>query len=272
MRTGIIYCITNTSNGTKYVGQTKNELNKRWKEHLYEATKYNTRPLYRAIIKYGNDSFRIKILEECSIEKLNERETYWIEKLNTFNNGYNATSGGDHFDHNEETKNKISIGMSNVERSDEWVNNVSKALVSKIEKGELWGCLTGEYHNHDKLKRKVKATNLDTEEEFIFDSMREGAKELTGSECNAGNVSRAIKEKFNAYGYKWEKLDHNPKKIAIYGVHKRTEEIVKYESMRSAAFDITGNPRKAGGGLKKSINNPGKNSWMGYYWYYQSSN
>jgi group I intron endonuclease len=270
MKTGIIYCITSIINRKQYVGQTKSELNKRWKEHLYEAKKYNTRPLYRALNKYGASNFKIKILEECPIEKLNDRESYWVEKLNTFNEGYNATSGGDYFEHSEETKDKISVGMSNVERSDEWVNNVSKGLRNKIEKGELWGCLTGNHYNHDKLKRSVKATNIETKEEFIFSSMREGAKELSGSVWNAGNISRAISEKFNAYGYKWEKVDNTPVKIPVIGIHKRTEEMVRYESMSAAAFDLTGDSSKATGGLKKSISNPGKNSWMGYYWYHQN--
>lgn len=270
MNTGIIYCITNLINGTQYVGQTKHELNKRWKEHLYEAKKYNTRPLYRALNKYDTDNFKIKILEECPVEKLNDRESYWVEKLDTFNEGYNSTSGGDYFDHSQETKDKISVGMSNVEKSDEWVNNVTKALRNKIEKGELWGCLTGNYYNHDKLKRSVKATNLKTKEEFVFSSMREGAKELTGSEWNASNISTGIKKGFNVYGYKWEKIDNTPIKIPVIGIHKRTEEIVRYESMSAAAFDLAGDPKKSGGGLKKSINNPGKNSWMGYYWYHQN--
>lgn len=271
MKTGIIYCITNTKNGNQYIGQTKSELNKRWKEHIYESKKYNTRPLYRAINKYGTDVFKIRILEECPVEKLNQRETFWIEKLDTFNNGYNATSGGDHFDHSDITKDKISVTMSDVERSEEWINNVSKAHKEKIKNGELWGCLTGKYANGEKLKRKVKATKLDTKEELIFNSMREGAKEIAGNELYAGNISRAIKEGFTAYGYKWEKIDKTPTKVAVYGVHKRTEEIIQYDSMRSAAFDLTGTAKKAGGGLRKSILNPGKNSWMGYYWYYQNS-
>lgn len=270
MKTGIIYCITNIINGKQYIGQTKCELNKRWKEHLYEAKKYNTRPLYRALNKYGASNFKIKILEECPVEKLNDRESYWIERLNTFSEGYNATSGGDYFEHSGETKDKISISMSNLERSDKWTNNVSKAIKNKIKKGELWGCLTGNHYNHDKLKRSVKATNLETGEEFIFSSMREGAKELSGSEWNASNISASIKKGFNVYGYKWEKIDNTPVKKPVFGIHKRTEEIVRYESMRAASFDMTGDAKKAKGGLSKSIKNPGKNSWMGYYWYYQN--
>jgi group I intron endonuclease len=268
MKIGIIYCITNVINSNQYIGQTRNELNRRWKEHLTEASKYNQRPLYRAINKYGQSNFKIKILEECPVEKLNEREVYWIEKLNTFNEGYNATTGGNYFEHNQETKNKISSSMIDIERSDEWISNVSKALQNKIKKGELWGCLTGKHHNNEKLKRSVKAINLETGEEFIFNSITEGSKILTGSQLNTGNISRAIKEKFNAYGYKWEKIDNTPHKKSIIGIDKKTRtKIVRYESMRAAAIDLTGDGRKSGGGLRKSILNPGKNSWMGHYWF-----
>lgn len=53
------------------------------------------RPLYSAIRKYGIENFKIEEIEECSDVIVNEREVYWIEKLQTFKNGYNATMGGD---------------------------------------------------------------------------------------------------------------------------------------------------------------------------------
>lgn len=53
------------------------------------------RPLYKAFQKYGIENFSIIQLEECSVDIVNEREKYWIEKLGTFHNGYNATKGGD---------------------------------------------------------------------------------------------------------------------------------------------------------------------------------
>jgi len=34
-------------------------------------------------------------LEECLPEESSDREVYWIEKLDTYHNGYNATYGGD---------------------------------------------------------------------------------------------------------------------------------------------------------------------------------
>ena len=43
--------------------------------------------------KYGVEHFHISLLEETNNPE--ERERYWIEKLNSFKYGYNATIGGD---------------------------------------------------------------------------------------------------------------------------------------------------------------------------------
>lgn len=42
----------------------------------------------------GVENFYLEILEECPKEKLNEREIYWIDYFDSFNNGYNGTTGG----------------------------------------------------------------------------------------------------------------------------------------------------------------------------------
>lgn len=93
-----IYQITNNVNGKIYVGKTvKNNIQERWKEHLkdYKKPRCEKRPLYDAMNKYGTENFSIKELEECSLEELNNKEIYWIKKLDSFKHGYNATAGGD---------------------------------------------------------------------------------------------------------------------------------------------------------------------------------
>jgi hypothetical protein len=45
--------------------------------------------------KYGIENFEIESIEQCPDDLLNEREIYWIEKLDTFHNGYNETLGGE---------------------------------------------------------------------------------------------------------------------------------------------------------------------------------
>lgn len=92
-----IYCITNDINDKQYVGKTDHTIEKRFKEHCQDSKKerMEKRPLYNAINKYGVEHFHIKQLEECSRDESEDREIYWIKKLNTFSDGYNATLGGD---------------------------------------------------------------------------------------------------------------------------------------------------------------------------------
>lgn len=92
---GIIYVITNKINNKKYIGQTINTLNVRWSLHKYDANRGVERPLYRAIRKYGIENFTIEVIESIPRNKLNEKEKYWIKKLNTLTpNGYNLSPGG----------------------------------------------------------------------------------------------------------------------------------------------------------------------------------
>ncbi len=92
-----IYCITNKINNKQYVGKTTNGIWRRWKEHISDSKRKRkeNRPLYKAFLKYGISNFKIEILEECSFEILSKREVYWINRLQTYKYGYNATKGGD---------------------------------------------------------------------------------------------------------------------------------------------------------------------------------
>lgn len=92
-----IYCITNKLNDKKYVGKTSSTIEKRFKEHINESQRErsNNRPLYRAMRKYGAENFEVTLLEVCDVEVLSDREMFWIDKLDTLKNGYNATIGGD---------------------------------------------------------------------------------------------------------------------------------------------------------------------------------
>ncbi len=88
---GFVYLITNLLNNMKYVGQTTRTLEQRFTEHAKSDSL-----LGKAIRKYGRENFSIEVLEVCdSPEMLNERECFWIAKLNCkYPNGYNTMSGG----------------------------------------------------------------------------------------------------------------------------------------------------------------------------------
>ena len=90
---GSIYSIQSPS-GKYYVGQTMREPNQRFREHLRNSSK--CKALKTAISKHGKNNMKLKILEKVEVESLDEREAYWISKLNSLvPNGYNLTSGGE---------------------------------------------------------------------------------------------------------------------------------------------------------------------------------
>ena len=90
---GYIYIIKNSINEKVYIGQTIRNIEIRWKEHLRHSNSQD-QPLYKAMQKYGKQNFYIQQLEECPDTFLNERESYWIKQFDSYNNGYNATLGG----------------------------------------------------------------------------------------------------------------------------------------------------------------------------------
>lgn len=90
-----IYKITNNINGKFYIGKSNN-IERRWKEHCSPTRyKYSNIPLEWAIHKYGKENFSLEILQECSIDKLDSLETYWINKTNAIEDGYNCNKGGE---------------------------------------------------------------------------------------------------------------------------------------------------------------------------------
>lgn len=94
-----IYCVENLINHHKYVGLSK-DCHRRWQDHFsksYCSKKEEDikKPLYMTMRKYGRENFSFRILEECSLEELKNKEIYWISELDTYHNGYNATPGGD---------------------------------------------------------------------------------------------------------------------------------------------------------------------------------
>ena len=92
---GFIYKITNRVNGKVYIGQTRFTVEHRFKQHIKNYNvEHRMQPLYMAFAKYGIENFTVETVEECSIEKLDEREIFWIAKYDSFKNGYNATLGG----------------------------------------------------------------------------------------------------------------------------------------------------------------------------------
>lgn len=94
-----IYKITNLINQKVYVGLSRN-CQRRWYDHRSKSKSSPKeedlrKPLYLAMRKYGLENFSFEIIEVCEESLLSDREVFWIDKLDSYRNGYNATLGGD---------------------------------------------------------------------------------------------------------------------------------------------------------------------------------
>jgi len=111
-----IYKITNKINNKSYIGFTSKSISSRYSKHLYDA-KHREFPLYKAMRKYGIDSFYIESIYQSKDEKHTHKimEAYFIQEYNTYKNGYNASPGGDGrssgYKQPEWVKKKISQGL-----------------------------------------------------------------------------------------------------------------------------------------------------------------
>lgn len=83
-----IYKITHKSTHQAYIGQTKNLL-ERWRAHIVDTRS----PIQKAISDEGIASFTFEVIEECSEENADSRESFWIHYYHAYEAGYNTNSG-----------------------------------------------------------------------------------------------------------------------------------------------------------------------------------
>ena len=123
---GIIYKIENMVTHEIYIGQTSSprgfdgryNFNGKDIERVYAYLKGNqdrnerhNQHLRRSIEKYGFNAFKVdKMIDVAyTLEELNEKETYYINKFDCFKHGYNQTYGGDNFPRGKDCKNSKDV-------------------------------------------------------------------------------------------------------------------------------------------------------------------
>ena len=164
-----VYLITNHRNGRKYVGSTVTGFTKRWKAHisLLNSDYHPNIHLQRAWNKYGRKWFEFSVLEVCSKENCLVREQYFIDKFDSFKQGYNrrpeaASCHG--FKHSEETTKKMSQSRLGMKASPEAKASISRALKGKkkseTHRQNIWKNRQGWKHSEES-KAKTSATLLE---------------------------------------------------------------------------------------------------------------
>lgn len=146
-----IYKITNQLNNKCYIGQTT-DYKRRFQEHknLGYGVEEN-KLLYYAIKKYGIENFSFEVIEDKT-SKYNEREKYWIQYYDSFENGYNMTEGGEEpplniginnpfATHTEEEIEKIKqlLRDTKIQYKDiATMFNYDSSTIERINYGKLW--------------------------------------------------------------------------------------------------------------------------------------
>lgn len=89
-----IYMYTNRLNSKRYIGKSV-DIEARKGKHRRNAKDGRASYFYNALRHYGENVFDFEVLEECSVEQLDEKEKFYISKYDTLMpNGYNMTEGG----------------------------------------------------------------------------------------------------------------------------------------------------------------------------------
>lgn len=187
---GYIYKITNIENNKIYIGQSKNDIQIRFKRHLYDAID-SPKPLNtkfaRAIRKYGKDAFKLELIEEVNgtAADLTDREYYYINLYNTVVEGYNSTdarcrSGGNtYYGKSEQEMQIIKDKIANTKFSGKNPNahavkclNIETNEVLYFETAEDATRYFGETNHQFVTRRCMSSTNRGTKklykEKYLF--------------------------------------------------------------------------------------------------------
>jgi len=145
-----IYRIINPK-GKIYVGQSF-KIEKRWKKY-YKMDCEQQIKLFRSFVKYGVENHKFEIIEECSIEQLDERELFWGNFYNVLGeNGLNLRLGLGRGLVSEETK----IKMGKAHKGHECYKNPKrgKKISESLQKS---GGTKGQKQSQETCNKKSKS-------------------------------------------------------------------------------------------------------------------
>jgi group I intron endonuclease len=130
MKSGI-YKIVNEVTGKCYVGSSI-DIDRRWGQHRnsLQKDKHLTPHLQNSVNKHGLNNFVFEVVEECVSNMLIEREQFWIDVLDSYDNGYNARPKAESrigTKLSEEHKQKISEAHKGKPKTKEHKDSMSKS-------------------------------------------------------------------------------------------------------------------------------------------------
>ena len=153
-----IYKITNKLNGKIYIGQTMQDVEKRWARHCSPSSIRSA--IGFAIQKYGKDNFLFEVIDTAStIDELNNKEIKYIELFDSVSpNGYNLTNGGLNYEISDALRQKLKDEW-HTEKRQEIIKNLKKLNIGRtaslVTKEKMRISQNGRRHSEE-TKKKIK--------------------------------------------------------------------------------------------------------------------
>jgi group I intron endonuclease len=211
---GYIYKITNKIDNKIYVGQTIQDVEARWKDHLKKGS--NCRYLKSAINKYGIDNFEFQLVCITFDNELDDMEIKYIEQYNSLvPNGYNLRLGGNSGRHNAETKQKISETLKKRYQNGLIPPRSQLGIPhSEITKKKISESLKGQHRSQETInkwiisRRKNKTIQFDMEGHRLnsFDSCKEAAEYIGTTTANICMCCNGKTKTAKGFVWKYESI------------------------------------------------------------------
>ena len=129
---GIIYEYRNNLNGMVYIGQSIDFMGRKRSHRWLSLNGDENSYIHRAMRKYGEENFTISVVECCEVDKLDDREIYWINERKCMSpDGYNLSTGGNRPIMSEESRQKMSNARKGMVFTDEHRKNLSLSHMGK---------------------------------------------------------------------------------------------------------------------------------------------
>lgn len=175
-----IYKITCLVNNKVYIGQTSQTVKDRFRKHMGSHKDEHDTKFYRAVRKYGTESFIIEQIDTASTQQeLDEKEVYWINYYDSVNKGYNMIStpgkrGGDTLS-NHPNKKEISEKIRKSKIGDK--NPMKDPKNSSKIRGSKNG-MFGRTGGSNPWSRRIVVLDSNMKLYKVFDSLAEAKRNL----------------------------------------------------------------------------------------------
>ncbi|HZJ98616.1 MAG TPA: GIY-YIG nuclease family protein [Tissierellaceae bacterium] len=225
---GKVYMIENLINGKKYVGATTGDITRRFNSHKCKSH-HNSSEMYKDMIEYGKNNFKLTVLEEGinNCETLAELELHHIIKHKAWKDGYNTLLVGGAYNNagvsirvcklSKKDNRVISIYDSMNEAGKECnlsVGAISECISGKrLSVGGYYWCKEDELESFEPRKRqpwsgkkcKVNQIDMITGRTInTFDSISSASKHIGGSAGTISNILNGIGYSYK--GFRWERV------------------------------------------------------------------